>query len=193
DDSCVVPEGCSGHRLRIGDLRISSSQGGHVVSTRRCLGSCSGPGPAAGSKDHDVQHVRDTRSRSGSRSGIYPCRMDPARTIAFDEELCPSSLLPVRMQNKWAPLVLRLLDHGDRSFNVLRRELPRVGPKELTRALRSLERDGFVTRNPGGYRLTSLGRSLLELLLHVYAWTAAHWDEIVDARDAGSARELSHQ
>lgn len=113
--------------------------------------------------------------------------------ITFDEELCPSSMLPVRMQNKWAPLVLRLLDHGDRSFNVLRRELPRVGPKELTRALRSLERDGFVTRNPGGYRLTSLGRSLLELLLHVYAWTAAHWDEIVDARDAGSARELSHQ
>lgn len=114
--------------------------------------------------------------------------MDPARTIAFDEELCPSSLLPVRMQNKWAPLVLRLLDHGDQSFNALRRELPHVGPKELTRALRSLERDGFAGRSSDGYRLTPLGRSLLELLLHVYAWTAAHWDEIVDAREAGSTR-----
>ncbi|UED86289.1 winged helix-turn-helix transcriptional regulator [Streptomyces profundus] len=106
--------------------------------------------------------------------------------IPFDDELCPSSMLPVRMRNKWAPLVLRLIDHGHTSFNALRRELPRVGPKELTRALRSLERDGFVTRGPAGYRLTSLGRSLLKLLLHVSAWTTEHWDEIVDAREVGS-------
>jgi DNA-binding HxlR family transcriptional regulator len=113
--------------------------------------------------------------------------MDQTPPITFDEELCPSSMLPVRMQNKWAPLVLRLLDHGDQSFNVLRRELPRVGPKELSRALRQLEQDGFITRGLDGYRLTPLGRSLLELLLHVYAWTAAHWDQIVDAREAGAA------
>ena len=112
--------------------------------------------------------------------------MYPMTSITFDDELCPSSMLPVRMQNKWAPLVLRLLDRDDRPFNDLRRGLPRVGSKELTRALRSLERDGFVTRSPDGYRLTPLGRSLLELLLHVYAWTATHWDEIVDAREAGS-------
>lgn len=113
--------------------------------------------------------------------------------IAIDDELCPSSMLPVRMQNKWAPLVLRVLDRGDQPFNALRRELPRVGPKELTRALRSLERDGFITRSPDAYRLTPLGRSLFELLSHVYSWTAAHWDEIVDAREVGSVRELSHQ
>ncbi|WP_425826940.1 winged helix-turn-helix transcriptional regulator [Streptomyces fractus] len=111
--------------------------------------------------------------------------------IAFDDELCPSSMLPVRMQNKWAPLVLRLLDRGDQSFNALRRDLPRIGPKELTRALRSLQHDGFVTRSPDGYGLTPLGRSLVEVLVHVYSWTAAHWDEIVDAREAGSTHELS--
>lgn len=112
--------------------------------------------------------------------------MHPTTPITFDDELCPSSMLPVRMQNKWAPLVLLLLDHGDTSFNALRRELPRIGPKELTRALRSLDRDGFVTRAPAGYRLTPLGRSLLGLLAHVYSWTTEHWDEIVDAREAGS-------
>ena len=111
----------------------------------------------------------------------------------FDVELCPSSMLPVRMQNKWAPLVLRLLGPGDRSFNALRRGLPGTGPKELTRALRSLEHDGFVARSSTGYELTPLGRSLLGLLLDVYSWTSEHWDEIIDAREAGSARDLSHR
>ncbi|XKK42274.1 helix-turn-helix transcriptional regulator [Nocardiopsis sp. ARC36] len=95
------------------------------------------------------------------------------------------------MQNKWAPFVLRLLEHGDQSFNTLRLKLPRIGPKELTRALRSLERDGFITHSPTGYRLTPLGRSLLALLLDVYAWTTEHWDEIVDARDPDSTQGTS--
>ncbi len=114
-------------------------------------------------------------------------------STTFDDEICPSSMLPVRMQNKWAPLVLRLLHEGEKSFNALRRELPRIGPKELARALRALERDGFASRSATGYSLTPLGRSLLELLLHVYSWTADHWDEIIDAREAGATREFSHQ
>ena len=111
--------------------------------------------------------------------------------LAFDDELCPSSMLPVRMRNKWAPLVLRLLDQGAHSFNALRRELPRIGAKELTRALRSLEGDGFITRDPPGYGLTPLGQSLLALLLDVYTWTADHWDELIDARESASARAQS--
>lgn len=117
-----------------------------------------------------------------------------ARTpITFDVELCPSSMLPVRMQNKWAPLVLRLLDPDDQPFNALRRGLPRIGPKELTRALRSIERDGFIARSPTGYTLTPLGRSLLRLLLNVYSWTAEHWDEIVDARESSRTRDLTNR
>ncbi|WP_331763682.1 helix-turn-helix domain-containing protein [Streptomyces anthocyanicus] len=103
------------------------------------------------------------------------------------DELCPSSMLPIRMQNKWAPLVMRLLGEGTQPFSELRRALPRTSSKELTRALRSLDRDGFITRaadtDSTGYSLTPLGRSLLAVLLDVYAWTAEHWDEIVDARE----------
>ncbi|MYQ40699.1 MULTISPECIES: helix-turn-helix domain-containing protein [unclassified Streptomyces] len=103
------------------------------------------------------------------------------------DELCPSSMLPIRMQNKWAPLVMRLLGEGTQPFSELRRALPRTSAKELTRALRSLDRDGFITRdtdgNAPGYRLTPLGQSLLAVLLDVYAWTAKHWDELVDARE----------
>ncbi|WP_269463365.1 winged helix-turn-helix transcriptional regulator [Streptomyces lincolnensis] len=91
------------------------------------------------------------------------------------------------MQNKWAPLVMRLLSEGAQPFSELRRALPRTSPKELTRALRSLVRDGFITHDAGadspGYSLTPLGQSLLTVLLDVYAWTAEHWDEVVDARE----------
>ena len=111
----------------------------------------------------------------------------------FDEDLCPSSMLPIRMQNKWAPLVMRLLGEGARPFGELRRALPRTSSKELTRALRSLVRDGFITHTADadstGYSLTPLGRSLLAVLLDVYAWTAEHWDEIVDARERADHTE----
>ncbi|MFG2134075.1 winged helix-turn-helix transcriptional regulator [Streptomyces sp. NPDC048751] len=109
------------------------------------------------------------------------------------DELCPSSMLPIRMQNKWAPLVMRLLGEGAQPFSELRRALPRTSSKELTRALRSLDRDGFITRaaeaDSTGYSLTPLGRSLLAVLLDVYAWTAEHWDEIVDARERADHTE----
>ncbi|MFD8549165.1 winged helix-turn-helix transcriptional regulator [Streptomyces sp. NPDC059649] len=113
------------------------------------------------------------------------------------DELCPSSMLPVRMQNKWAPLIMRLLGEGPQPFSELRRALPRTSPKELTRALRSLDRDGFLTRvtdaDSSGYRLTPLGQSLLVVLLDVYAWTAEHWDELVDARERGERAERAEQ
>ncbi|MFL5997203.1 MAG: winged helix-turn-helix transcriptional regulator [Streptomyces sp.] len=109
------------------------------------------------------------------------------------DELCPSSMLPIRMQNKWAPLIMCLLVEGAQPFSELRRALPRTSPKELTRALRSLDRDGFVTRDTdtgsAGYRLTPLGQSLLTVLLDVYAWTAEHWDELVDARERADHAE----
>lgn len=103
------------------------------------------------------------------------------------DELCPSSLLPVRMGHKWAPLVLRSLEGAPLRFGELRGVLHRTSPKELTRALRLLERDGFVSRRTADravvYQLTPLGRSLLGPLAVVYEWTAEHWDELLDARD----------
>lgn len=72
--------------------------------------------------------------------------------------------------------------------------LPGTSSQELTRALRSLARDRFITRAPDpdstGYSLTPLGRSLLAVLLDVYAWSAEHWDEIAEHWDEiADARE----
>lgn len=35
------------------------------------------------------------------------------------------------------------------------------------------------------YELTPLGRSLMEPIAAIREWTAEHWDELIDAREAG--------
>ena len=110
----------------------------------------------------------------------------PLPADMFDE-VCPSSLVPFRMADKWAPLVLRCLAEGPRRFGELRVPLPRVTPKALTTSLRRLERDGFVARVVAGdavrYELTALGRGLLGQLDAWCAWVVENWDALLDARD----------
>jgi DNA-binding HxlR family transcriptional regulator len=111
------------------------------------------------------------------------------------DELCPSALSPIRVGDKWGALVLRCLADGPRRYHELRVPLRRVTAKSLTQSLRTLERDGYVARVVDGrqvsYSLTPLGRSLLEPLDEVCAWARRHWDELVDAREAGLAAQRS--
>jgi DNA-binding HxlR family transcriptional regulator len=65
----------------------------------------------------------------------------------------------------------------------------------LTQTLRSLERDGVVHRHvipgvPPGveYDLTDLGRSLLEPLSAVRAWSRQHMVDVERARSAYDSR-----
>jgi DNA-binding HxlR family transcriptional regulator len=115
---------------------------------------------------------------------------EPLPADMFDE-LCPSSLNPIRFGDKWAALIIRCLEHGPRRFSELRVPLSRVTPKVLTQSLRSLERDGLVKRTVRAeatphveYELTSLGRSMLEPMAVACAWAGKHWDELLDARES---------
>ncbi|MEV7541091.1 helix-turn-helix domain-containing protein [Streptomyces sp. NPDC089915] len=104
------------------------------------------------------------------------------------DPVCPSTLVPFRVGDKWAPLVLRCLEGGPRRFSELKVPLRGITAKSLTQSLRGLERDGFVVREEqGGYALTVLGRGLLGPLDAACAWTREHWDELIDAREAGLA------
>lgn len=117
--------------------------------------------------------------------------MEPLRSDMF-EEICPSTLLPFRFgSDKWAASVIRCLADGPRRYSELRVPLHRLTPKVLTQSLRSLERDGFISRTEYAeparrvvYELTPLGRSLLELLEVACDWASEHWDELLDQREA---------
>ena len=101
-----------------------------------------------------------------------------------------------RLADKWSLLVIELLGHGTLRFSELRRQIDGISQRMLTRTLRSLERDGLVTRTVHpvvpprvDYELTELGVSLLDAVRPLVGWTRAHRPEIADARSRYDAAE----
>ncbi|WP_432085761.1 winged helix-turn-helix transcriptional regulator [Streptomyces sp. bgisy095] len=118
---------------------------------------------------------------------------EPLDPDMFDP-VCPSDLSPIRFGDKWAGMIIRCLEQGPRRFSELRIPLHGITAKVLTQSLRTLERDGLVTRTvhtgPArrvDYALTPLGRSLLAPMATACDWAAEHWDELIDAREAASS------
>jgi DNA-binding HxlR family transcriptional regulator len=103
---------------------------------------------------------------------------------------CPSRQLLDRISDKWVALALAALgEEGTMRYSALSRRLAGVSPKMLTQTLRSLERDGLVTRTVTPtvpvtveYDLTPLGRSLHALLFEVKLWAEAHMDQVRASR-----------
>ncbi|AMM31331.1 DNA binding protein [Sinomonas atrocyanea] len=114
-------------------------------------------------------------------------------TIPFDvmDPDCPSRVVLQRIGDKWTPLVFQSLKDGPRRFSEVRADIGGVTPKVLTQTLRTLERDGLVSRAVFAevpvrveYTLTPLGRSLLAPLEAVRAWAESHAATILEAREA---------
>ncbi|WP_222928335.1 winged helix-turn-helix transcriptional regulator [Cellulomonas telluris] len=119
---------------------------------------------------------------------------------------CPSHQLLGRVSDKWVALVLTALGSGGTAadcageprpmrYSELQRLLAGVSPKMLTQTLRSLERDGLVTRTVTptvpvtvSYALTDLGLSLQHVVRGLKSWAEAHMDEVAGHRAAYDAR-----
>ena len=103
---------------------------------------------------------------------------------------CPSRQLLDRVSDKWVALILAALgSDGPRRYSELSRRLAGVSQKMLTQTLRSLERDGLVSRTVTPtvpvtvtYELTGLGLSLQQLMCDVKAWAEAHMEEVLTNR-----------
>ncbi|WP_406198833.1 MULTISPECIES: winged helix-turn-helix transcriptional regulator [unclassified Streptomyces] len=118
-------------------------------------------------------------------------RREEAR-IAYDAFLrsCPTNQLLDRLSDKWVSLVVAALSAGPMRYSDLGRKIAGVSPKMLTQTLRSLERDGLLTRTvtPSvpvrvDYELTPLGHGLALLLTAVKDWAETHFDEVRQARE----------
>ncbi|MET3807376.1 DNA-binding HxlR family transcriptional regulator [Nakamurella sp. UYEF19] len=103
---------------------------------------------------------------------------------------CPSRNLLDRISDKWVSLVLVALGESDRRYSELARQLAGVSQKMLTQTLRTLERDGLISRVMTlsvpvrvDYSLTPLGVSLLPILAAVKDWAEEHMDQVIAARD----------
>ncbi|MCQ9129892.1 MULTISPECIES: helix-turn-helix domain-containing protein [Streptomyces] len=131
-------------------------------------------------------------------------RREQART-EYDAFIrgCPTNQLLDRLSDKWVSLVVSALAPAPQRYSDLARRIAGVSPKMLTQTLRTLERDGILTRTvtPSvpvrvDYELTPLGDNLALLLTAVKDWAETHFDEVHAARerydaDNADAREAS--
>ncbi|GHE11876.1 winged helix-turn-helix transcriptional regulator [Streptomyces alanosinicus] len=103
---------------------------------------------------------------------------------------CPTNQLLGRLSDKWVSLVVAALAAGPLRYSDIGRKVAGVSPKMLTQTLRTLERDGILSRTvtPSvpvrvDYALTPLGASLAGLLTAVKDWAETHFDEVRTARE----------
>ncbi|MFI6316651.1 winged helix-turn-helix transcriptional regulator [Nonomuraea sp. NPDC050556] len=102
---------------------------------------------------------------------------------------CPSRAALDRIADKWTALIVGSLSTGTKRFSELRAAIEGISEKMLTQTLRSLERDGLVSRTVHSsvppkveYQLTELGLTLDEPLAAVRDWAERHINEVNQAR-----------
>jgi DNA-binding HxlR family transcriptional regulator len=90
---------------------------------------------------------------------------------------CPVEAALDRIGGKWKGILLYHLMSGTHRFNQLRRQLPSVTQRMLTKQLRELEKDGLIQRvvypevpPRVEYSLTALGRSLKPIINALRTW-----------------------
>jgi DNA-binding HxlR family transcriptional regulator len=114
-----------------------------------------------------------------------------AAKIAYNAFLakCPSRQLLDTLADKWVTLVVIALADGARRHGEIARIVAGVSQKMLTQTLRSLERDGLVSRTvtPSvpvrvDYALTPIGQALQLLVRDLKQWAELHIPQVIAAR-----------
>ncbi|MBQ1000048.1 helix-turn-helix domain-containing protein [Streptomyces sp. RK62] len=105
------------------------------------------------------------------------------------ENPCRTSDVLGIVGDKWSLLVVRNLSQGPRRFTELKRATTGISQRMLTVTLRSLERDGILTRTVRNvmpphvsYELTPMGATLREATAPLLEWSTRHLDAIETAR-----------
>jgi DNA-binding HxlR family transcriptional regulator len=101
------------------------------------------------------------------------------------ESGCPIETTLDVLGGKWKGRVLHRLLFGTLRFNELRRLLPHVTQRMLTRQLRELERDGVIRRRVYAevpprveYSLSEFGESLKPILVMMEEWGESYQDTL---------------
>ena len=105
---------------------------------------------------------------------------------------CPSRVVLDHITSKWGVLILLALSEGEQRWSDLRRRAEGISEKMLAQTLKTLERDGLVSRNAQpvipprvDYSLTERGYELSALLVPLVAWAFENAEEIVNGTGTG--------
>lgn len=149
--------------------------------------------------DKILLQLPDPAARAAAAAGLHGLvRAMAVSGIRRDD---PIREICARVGDRWSSLLLLLLRAGNFRHSALRRLIStvsyekRISQRMLTLRLRTLERDGLITRyatdtHPPGteYALTPLGRGLLEQLETLMSWIRQNNAEILQAREQFDAR-----
>ena len=121
---------------------------------------------------------------------------EPATLTAHHE--CEFREALNRVGDRWSLLVIAMLEQRPTQrarFSELKRSIPGISQRMLTATLRSLERDGLLTRDVFAealprveYELTPLGRRFMQPVRGLVEWLQLNWSTIRAARDTFDRR-----
>jgi DNA-binding HxlR family transcriptional regulator len=121
-----------------------------------------------------------------ARAAVAPAMLTAHHDCEFREVLD-------RVGDKWSLLVIAMLEQRPTArarFSELKRSIPGISQRMLTATLRSLERDGLLTRHVYAevpprveYALTPLGKQFMQPVLELVTWLQTHWSTIRSARE----------
>lgn len=112
-----------------------------------------------------------------------------------DLTMCQLREILDRVGDKWSVLIMAILGNGPRRYSDLRRAIEGISQRMLTLTLRSLERDGLVTRTVTPcsppqveYGLTEVGQTLSREVSSLISWSERHREYISVSRRSYDAR-----
>lgn len=102
--------------------------------------------------------------------------------MKIEPELCQVDDALDIIVGKWKPVILlNLLKNGTMRFSELKRSIPNITQKMLTKHLRELESEDIVERKvypqvppKVEYSITEYGKSLEKILVEMHEWGAQH-------------------
>ena len=123
--------------------------------------------------------------------------LDSASVCGYEDPLAVRELL-TKVGDKWSIFLILSLAQlpGERArFSEIERAIPGISQRMLTLTLRTLERDGLLTRElfpevplRVEYELTALGRSLLPPMWGLVDWVKENWQQVKESRIESDAK-----
>jgi DNA-binding HxlR family transcriptional regulator len=126
-----------------------------------------------------------------TEEGTFPrvTHIDVPESVNAASPTCQLRDVLDRVGDKWSVLVMALLGPGPKRYSDLRRAIDGISQRMLTLTLRSLERDGLVTRTVTptspprvDYELTPVGETLSTEVSSLIRWAERHREYVAKAR-----------
>ena len=113
-----------------------------------------------------------------------------------DNESCPITGSINIFGGKWKPEAIYHINLGPKRFNQLKRLIPGVTQRMLTKQLHELERDGIIARKQYleippkvVYSMTELGKTLIPIFQELEKWTMKNIQKIEKFRSSYDSRK----